>query len=261
MLLKDKVVIVSGLGPGLGLDLARIAALEGAKVALGARNEDNLKSAAREIEEAGGEVLWRRTDVSNNEDCLALATAAADRWGGIDALVNNAFRSDPLELIETADFDTWRAIFDVNLFGSLQMAQACVPAMKQRGAGYIVNVSSMAHRKPVPTMGAYSAAKASLEGATRYLAKELGPYGIRANTARMGYIEGPTVTGYLGEVSRQTGASVEEVAKFLTNDISLGTIPGGQDCARAVLFLCTEWASAISGAVLDINGGDYMPAG
>ncbi len=258
MLFKDKVVIIAGYGPGLGHDMAVIAAREGAKVAIGARSEDNLKAGAKEIADAGGEVIWKRTDISKNEDCLALVAATVDKWGGVDALVNNAMAGNA-DMIEGVSMDVWRKVFDVNLFGTMQMAQACIEPMKQRGEGYIVNVSSMAHRKPLPPLAAYSASKAGMEGATRYLAKELGQYGIRVNTARMGYIGGPTVDQTIEAWAGAQGKTLEEVERSIASDISIGKIPPGPDCARGVLMLASPWAAAISGAILDINGGDAMP--
>lgn len=258
MLFRDKVVIIAGYGPGLGHEMAVIAAQEGARVVLGARNEANLEAAVRLIEESGGQAAYRRTDISKNEDCLALAALAVERFGGIDACINNAMAGNA-DMIEGVSMDVWRQVFDVNLFGTMQMAQACIEPMKQRGEGYIVNVSSMAHRKPLPPLAAYSASKAGMEGATRYLAKELGRYGIRVNTARMGYIGGPTVDQTIVAWAQAQGKSEAEVEQSIAADISIGKIPPGPDCARGVLMLASPWAAAISGAILDINGGDAMP--
>ena len=258
MLFKDKVVIIAGYGPGLGHDMAVIAAQEGAKVVLGARNEANLEAAAKQINESGGTATYRRTDISQNGDCLALVGLALDKFGGVDACINNAMAGNA-DMIEGVSMDVWRQVFDVNLFGTMQMAQACIEPMKKRGEGYIVNVSSMAHRKPLPPLAAYSASKAGMEGATRYLAKELGRYGIRVNTARMGYIGGPTVDQTIVAWAGAEGKTLEEIEARIAGDISIGKIPPGPDCARGVLMLASPWAAAVSGAILDINGGDAMP--
>lgn len=258
MILKDKVVIIAGYGSGLGHDMAVIAAQEGAKVVLGARNEANLEAAAKAINGSGGQAIYRRTDIAKNEDCIALAALAVDTFGGVDSLINNAMAGNA-DMIEGVSMDAWRKVFDVNLFGTMQMAQACIEPMKQRGEGYIVNVSSMAHRKPLPPLAAYSASKAGMEGATRYLAKELGRYGIRVNTARMGYIGGPTVDQTITAWAQAQSRSEAEVERSIASDISLGHIPPGPDCARGVLILASQWAAAVSGAILDINGGDAMP--
>lgn len=258
MFLKDKVIIIAGYGPGLGHDMAVVAAQEGAKVVLGARNEANLEKATKQIQDSGGEAIYKRTDISQNDDCLSLADLAVHTYGGIDSLINNAMAGNA-DMIEDVSMDAWRQVFDVNVFGTMQMAQACIEPMKKRGEGYIVNVSSMAHRKPLPPLAAYSASKSGMEGATRYLAKELGKYGIRANTARMGYIGGPTVDQTIQAWAAAEGKSEAEVEQRIANEISIGKIPPGPDCARGVLMLASPWAAAISGAILDINGGDAMP--
>jgi NAD(P)-dependent dehydrogenase (short-subunit alcohol dehydrogenase family) len=153
MMFKDKVVIISGIGPGMGVELARIAAREGAKVAISSRTQPFLEKTAEAISHDGGEVIWRRVDISKNEDCQAFAKMVTDKWGHIDALVNNAASIGGFSTFEEADFENWRATVNINLFGSLQMAQACVPQMKKQGKGYIVNVSSMAHKKTTACPG------------------------------------------------------------------------------------------------------------
>ena len=140
----------------------------------------------------------------------------------------------------------------------MTMAQACVPHMKKQGKGYIVNVSSIAHRKPQLTMGAYATSKAALEGATRQMALELGPMGIRVNTARMGWMDGPTIAGFLGAMAEQQGVDIKVMKAPIEQNIPLGIIPDDEDCARAVLFLCTSWCDAVTGSVLDVNGGEIM---
>ena len=259
MHLKDKVVIISGIGPGLGIELARLSAREGAKVAISCRTESFLADSEKELKAAGADVLAQRCDIANEADCIALAEAVEARWGRIDALVNNAAKTTPFEAFEDADFAEWRANHDVNLIGSMQMARACVPAMKRAGGGSIVNVSSMAHKKPLPMQGAYASAKAGLEGATHHMALELGKYGIRVNTARMGWMDGPPVDAYLSGMAQMKGISEDEVRQPIIDGIALGKIPDDADCAKAVMFLCTDWAAVVSGAALDINGGEWMP--
>jgi NAD(P)-dependent dehydrogenase (short-subunit alcohol dehydrogenase family) len=258
MVFKDKVVIVSGIGPGLGVDLARVAAKEGAKVAIGARTVSYLEEIAKEIGAAGGEVMWVRTDICKPEDCKAMAKAVIDKWGRIDALINNGYKYLPFSEFETANLDEWRAMHDVNLWGTLQMGQACVPQMKKQGRGYIVNVSTMAHKKPLPTMGGYASSKAGLEGATRHMALELAKYGIRCNCARMGWIGGPPNIAYFSQLAKDSGVDLETAQAPVVKNIPLGFFPPGEDCARAVLFLATPWADAVVGAVLDVNGGEFM---
>ena len=259
MNLKDKVVIISGIGPGLGVELARLSAREGAKVAISCRTESFLADTEKELKDTGADVLAMRCDISQDADCVALAKAATDRWGRIDALVNNGTRTLPFELFEDSDLEDWQTCHSITLFGALRMSRACVPGMKAAGGGAIVNVSSMAHKKPLAMQGAYASAKAGLEGATHHMALELGKYGIRVNTARMGWMDGPPVDAYLSGMAQMKGISEAEVRQPIIDGISIGRIPDDSDCAKAVMFLCTDWAAVVSGAALDINGGEWMP--
>jgi len=259
MMLKDKVIIVSGIGAGLGIELARLAAREGAKVAMSCRTESFLKESEAELKAMGADVIAQPCDIGKEEDCIALAKAVTDRWGRIDGLVNNGTRTLPFELFEKVDLEEWQACHTITLFGALRMSQACVPGMKAAGGGAIVNVSSMAHKKPLPMQGAYASAKAGLEGATHHLALELGKYNIRVNTARMGWMDGPPVDAYLAGVAQMKGITEDEVRQPIIDGIALGRIPDDADCAKAVMFLCTDWACVVSGAALDINGGEWMP--
>jgi NAD(P)-dependent dehydrogenase (short-subunit alcohol dehydrogenase family) len=258
MMFKDKVIIISGIGPGMGVELARIAAREEAKIGISCRTESFLEQTEREIADEGGEVIAMRVDISKKEDCLAFAKKVIDTWGRIDALVNNAASIGTFEKFEDVDLDKWRQTFNINLFGTLQMAQACVPQMKAQKKGYIVNVSSMAFKKPLPLQGGYSASKAGLEGASKFMALELGKYGIRVNCARMGWMLGPPVTDFFEDKAAELG-SMEAALAPIAQNIALGEIQNDADCARAVLALCTDWMASVTGAVLDINGGEFMP--
>jgi len=145
-LLAGRVAIVSGIGPGAGRSIALACAREGADVVLAARTVGALEQVAAEVREHGRRALAVPTDVTRPEDCRRLADAAEAELGRIDVLVNNAFRSAPYEPVEEASMDDWRQIFDVNLFGSVQLSQAVVPQMKARRSGAIVMVNSMSVR-------------------------------------------------------------------------------------------------------------------
>jgi len=257
MLLKDKVVIVSGVGPGMGQSLARMAALEGAKVVLGARSKSYLDEVAADIKSKGGKAVAQACDVGSAEQCQALAKVAVESFGTIDGLVNSAYMHGGWNSVEAADLEEWAQIYDVNCLGALRMAQAVLPAMKKAGGGAIVNVSTQASVKPFPGEGGYATAKGALTTLSRQMAKDFGKYGVRVNTTRMGWIGGAPVNGWIDrEVA--SGRKREEVVGGVTADISLGVIPPEDDCARGVLFFVSDYSKVVSGAALDINGGHYM---
>ena len=266
MILKNKVVIVTGIGPGLGIKLALCAALEGAAgVVLASRSTEKLERAVSQIAELSPttEVLAIPTDICDEAQCQSLVTATLDRFGRIDALVNSAYEHGKFESIEHADLAVWRSVMETNLIGTMQLTKAVVPAMKTQGGGAIVMINTQATRKPVVLeMGGesgYAASKAALANTVKYLALELGKYGIRVNSAFMGWMWGEPVQNYVRYQAHKSGISEQEVIAGVARHIPLGKISTDEDCAKAAMFLVSDYANAVTGAGLDINGGEYMP--
>jgi NAD(P)-dependent dehydrogenase (short-subunit alcohol dehydrogenase family) len=261
MLLKDKVVVVSGIGPGLGIHLATLSAAEGAKVVIAARTPNKLSTAERAIQELGLDtpVLKVPTDISKRTDCERLAKQAVERFGQIDGLINSAYEPGVMGPVETANLDDWRRTFDVNLFGSLNLIQAALPHMKHRRGGSIVNVNSQVVHKPLAGQGGYAASKAALACATSYLALECGKYGIRFNSVYMGWMWGPAVANYFEGMARELKTTVDALKQNVAEGIALGIIPEDRECARSVIYLLSEYASVVTGASLDVNGGEFLP--
>ena len=133
-LLRGKVCIVSGVGPGLGRQAARALAAHGADLVLAARRQSSLEDVQAEVQDMGVRAMVVPTDITDPEACARVATAAVEGFGGVDVLVNNAFRFDAFKSFEDVDLAVWRKIMDTNLFGSLQMTRAVLPAMRARGA-------------------------------------------------------------------------------------------------------------------------------
>lgn len=263
MLLQDKVVIVSGIGPGLGVKLAIEAAREGAKaVAVAARSADKLDDAEARIRALGGrtEVLKVVTDITDRAQCEALAAQTAERFGRIDALVNSAFFHGAMDYVSNADLDSWQAVLGTNLLGTLKLTQAVLPQMKRQGGGAIVMINTMAARQ-VPPLGeaGYAASKAALANSVKYLATEVGPDNIRVNSVHMGWMWGAPVQGYFEWQASEHKVPLESLTKKISDTIPLRRIPTDDECARAALFMVSDYASAVTGAALDANGGAYMP--
>lgn len=258
MILKDKVVIITGIGPGMGTKLAHLAAQEGAKIAICARNEERLNAIADDIRQKGGDVLAIPTDIADNEACLNLAAETQKKFGRIDGLVNSAYKHIGFSQFEEADLQKWREAMEVTFFGTMQMTQAVIPAMKDAGGGAICNISTMATRKPMPGEGGYASAKAAVMGATRMLAKELGTYNIRVNSTVMGWLWGAPVQGYVQYTAKSQGVTETDVIKGITANIPLGVIPPDEECARTVLMMVSDYTSMVTGTCLDVNGGEFM---
>ncbi|MCX7062289.1 MAG: SDR family oxidoreductase [Gammaproteobacteria bacterium] len=262
MLLKDKIVVVSGIGPGLGVKLAEEAAREGAAgLVIAARTAaklDDAEARVRAINPACT-VLKCVTDIADRRHCDALAAAALKRFGRVDALVNSAFVHGEMDHASTADLDGWRAVFDTNLLGTLKLTQALIPALSVQG-GAVVMINTMAVRK-VPPLGeaGYAASKAALATSVKYLATELGSKRIRVNTVHMGWMWGAPVQGYVAWQAGQLGISEDAIKAQIAANIPLGFIPPDEDCAKAALFMVSDHARVITGASLDVNGGAWMP--
>ena len=254
MILNDKVVIVTGAGPGMGQAVCRGAAAEGAKVVVSARSIDAIEEIVADITAKGGEAIAVPCDVSQTGQCQALAQAALDQWGRIDGLVNSAYYHPDWAGLETHSIDQLLNAFDVNAAGPLRMAQAVIPAMRAQGGGAIVNISTLATRKPMPGEGGYAMAKSALNQLTRQLAVELSGSGIRVNTALMGWMMGAPLEGYIASLGDQADAFRKQRA----SEIPVGHIPPDSACAKAVYFLLSDYASEITGAALDVNGGDWV---
>ncbi|MHA7836664.1 MAG: SDR family oxidoreductase [bacterium] len=258
MILEGKVVIVSGIGPGLGQELAINAGREGAKVVLAARTESFLKEVDAIVRESGAETLVVPTDITDETQCQRLVDATIERFGRVDALINSAYTGGKPVLFEDSDLEDWRKVMEINLFGGLTLTQKVVPHMKSQGGGSIVNINTMVQRKPMPMQGSYGTSKGALTAATRMLAKELGGHGIRVNSVSMGWMWGPPVEGYVKGAAKQMGVAEEEILKGITADIPLGRIPDDSDCANAALFFASDLSKVVTGANLDCNGGELM---
>jgi NAD(P)-dependent dehydrogenase (short-subunit alcohol dehydrogenase family) len=257
-LLAGKVCVVSGVGPGLGRQAARALAAHGADVVLAARREANLEGVLAEVTALGARALAVPTNIVDPDACAALMAAAADEFGGIDVVVNNAFRSDVFQSFEDVDLAIWRKIMEVNLFGSLQMTKAALPHLRARGGGSVVNVASMVTRQPQPAQGGYAISKGALLTATRVLAYELGPLKIRVNAVVPGWMSGPSVDMYIEMTSSGRGVPAQEVIDELNARVPLGRIPSDADVAGAIVYLASDLSAAMTGQALDTNGGEIF---
>jgi NAD(P)-dependent dehydrogenase (short-subunit alcohol dehydrogenase family) len=257
-LLDGRVAIVSGIGPGMGRSIALAFAREGADVALAARTEKAVAGLAAEVRALGRRALAVPTDIVRPEDCRRLAETAHAELGRIDVLVNNAFRSEPHDLVEEAHMEDWRAIFDVNVFGSVGLSQAVIPYMKAQQSGSIVMINSMSMRLIEPRFGGYAASKGALMTAMQTMAKELGAHGIRVNAVVPGYIWGPALKFYFKQLAARQGTTPQAVYQEIASRTALGRIPDSDEIAGAVVFFASDLSRAITGQALDVNAGHYF---
>ena len=244
--LDGRVAIVTGASGGLGVQFAQALAQAGADVVLGARREDRLEQTRRLVEAEGRRGLAVRADVTNPEDCTALASAAMSAFGRIDVLVNNAGVGTAVPALKETP-EQFRSVVDLNLNGSYWMAQACARVM-QPGSS-IINISSVL---ALTSMGlpqaAYTASKAGVIGLTRDLAQQwTGRKGIRVNAIAPGHFE----SEMSGQFSERAHAAV--IARALAG--RLGE-PG--ELNGALIFLASPASSYVTGIVLPVDGGTLL---
>ena len=244
-----KVAIVTGAGRGMGRAVALLLAREGAKVAVNDINGPSAKAVAEEIRLFGAEAIDVPGDVSSAEDVSRAVEETISRFGRIDILVNNAGISSTTRPLETIGDDEWSKVMDVNLKGVFLFMRAVLPHMKKQKGGKIVNVSSSAGRSVSTFCGAhYTASKAGVLGLSRHAALEAAPFNVNVNAVAPGTIDTPML---------REDASEERIAEEARN-IPLGRLGTEEDEANLVAFLVSEEASFITGATIDINGGDLI---
>ena len=258
MLLEDRVVVVSGVGPGMGRDISLACAREGADLVLGARTLGKLEAVAGEVEALGRTAVCVPTDITDEAQCQALADAAQARFGRLDVLVNNAFVQPPFETIEDNEMKTWRTGFEVNVFGSIQMTKAAIPHMKARGSGSVVFINSMSARRIEKEFGVYSATKSALLTAAQTLAREVGEYGIRVNSVVPGYIWGDSVEWYFRFLAEQEGITPEEKYDQIAAETCLHHLPTSAEIADSVVFFASDLSRVVTGQALDVNAGHWF---
>jgi 3-oxoacyl-[acyl-carrier protein] reductase len=243
MRLKDRSAIVTGGGSGFGEGIVRKFVAEGAHVLIADRDEAN----AKRVAEATG-AQWVRADVSQAADVAAMVAAAVDRHGALDVLVNNAgigHLPQPLEGLPEDEFDR---ILAVNVKSIYLAARAAVPRFKAQKRGVILNIASTAGVSPRPRLAWYNASKGWVITATRAMAVELAPFGIRVNALNPVAGETPLLKTFLGE------DTPEMRAKFLAT-IPIGRFSTPEDLGNAACFLCSDEASMITGVAMEVDGG------
>ena len=243
MRLDGKRAVVTGAGSGFGAGIARRFAAEGARVVVCDVNAAAAQAVAAEI---GG--IAQVTDISDAAQVTAMAEATQAALGGIDILVNNAgitHLPQPMEEVSEDEFDR---VFAVNCKSVYLTARAFVPGMKAAGAGAILNIASTAGVSPRPRLNWYNASKGWMITATRAMAVELAPAGVRVNALNPVAGETPLLKSFMGE------DTPEMRAKFLAT-IPLGRFSTPDDLAAASVFLCSDEASMITGVAMEVDGG------
>jgi NAD(P)-dependent dehydrogenase (short-subunit alcohol dehydrogenase family) len=259
VLLENKSVVVSGVGPGLGREVAAAALRDGARVALGARSKDRLETIASQLDPSGERVVACATDITDPGRCEALMQAAVDRFGGLDAVVQVAALDALFGTLQSTSSEDWRRSMEVNVLGTVQVARAAVPHLQARGGGAIVLVGSQSMWLPPPMPQiAYASAKGAMISAMYHMARELGPDRIRVNMVVPTWMWGPPVQAYVQWQAKERGVAEEAIVGEITAKMPLGEIPADEDVAEAAVFFCSDRARMITGETLMVNAGELL---
>lgn len=245
MRLEGKRAIVTGGASGFGEGIVRRFVAEGARVAI---VDLNLEAAGALARDLGAKALAVRADVSRADDVEAMAAAVTARFGGVDVMVNNAGVGQapkPMESIDEAEFDR---LWAVNAKSVYLTSRVLLPAMKTAGAGAILNIASTGGVSPRPNLAWYNATKGWMIAATRAMAIELAPFGVRVNAINPVAGDTPLLATFMG------GDSTEARAR-ITASIPMGRLSTPADIASAATFLCSDEASLITGVALEVDGG------
>ena len=258
MILENKTVLVSGVGPGLGSEIARRVLRDGGRVVLGARKAEKLESIAKELDDSGERVLAHPFDITEEEACQSIVAAAQQRFGSLDGMVQVAAAEPMGDLASTPARDFVRST-EVNVVGSVQLVRACVPAFEASGGGSVVLIGSQStdHPPPSPQL-AYAASKGALRSVAIHLAAELGPRKIRVNSVIPTWMWGPPVQGYVKWQAKERGITEAEIEAELQGLFPLGQIPEDDDVAEVVLLFLSERMRMVTGQFLRVDGGQRM---
>lgn len=256
MILKDKVVVLSGVGPGLGRALGEEAARQGAHLVLASRTERRLGKMAATVEELGGRALVVPTDINDEEQRVRLRDRALEEFGRVDCLVNNAFGIPPMDPLTTLDLQGLRDAQETNVFAPLRLTALFADALAD-SKGSVIMVNSCVIYSSQPEYAGYKLSKGALEHLAQSLATELGPRGIRVNSVAPSYIYEDVNKAYFDWIASETGRTHEEVyaEKAAPTDLKRLALP--EEVARAALFLASDLASAVTGQMLNVDCGEF----
>ena len=249
MRFQGRVVIVTGAARGIGAVTAEAFARQGARVAALDVDGAGVDAVAKRLRDAGAEVMAFGADAAAPAEIRAVVDAVVDRWQRIDVLVNNAGGFATIRATEEITDEEWASILRSNLTTAFVCSRAVLPVMKRQRAGHIVNVASVVARGgAVRVTSHYAAAKAGVVGFTRHLALEVGPDGITVNAVA----PGTTAT------ERVRALRTAEQSRELAQTIPVRRLGEPSEIAEAILFLASDAASFVTGATLDVNGGQVM---
>lgn len=248
---RGKTVLLTGAAGGFGRAAAIRFAEQGAVLVLADISADGLQETARLAAEAGADVAKFVGDVTSEEDVAALVDGTLERFGRLDVAINNAGLAHPPAKIAAMDLATFQRVLSVNLTGTFLCMRAEIAAMRAQGAGVILNVASLAGRVGAPLLGAYAAAKHGVVGLTRTAAAECARDRVRVNALCPSFAE----TAMVGDIATGMRGTQEEAVGRLVAGIPMGRLATAEEVADAMLWLCSDANSFMTGQAVGLDGG------
>lgn len=253
--LRGKTAVISGGSKGIGRAIAAALAAEGVDLVLAARGAQALEQTARELSDAHGvRVEPYAADLSHAEAVAGLAAFAIQRLGQVDILVNNA-GAIPAGTLESLDDDTWLHAYDLKLWGYIRLTRALAPAMRARRSGAILNIIGNAGRQPSAAYIAGGPANAALMNFTKGLAAALGPDGVRVNAINPGPIRTERMRAMAEQRAAASGRTLAEEEAGSARGVPLGRTGTPEEVANVAVFLVSDAASYVHGAIVPVEGG------
>ncbi|HVC66924.1 MAG TPA: SDR family oxidoreductase [Acidimicrobiales bacterium] len=258
MILQGKTVVVTGVGGGLGRECTASALRDGANVVIAARTADTLTTIAGELDPTGERIASRVTDITDADSCAGLVDLARERFGGVDALVQVAAFENAWGGLYDMKFEDWRAAFDTNVLGAINVIRPAAAAMKEGGGGAVVLIGSQSMFAPQMPQGGYAASKSALLSAMYYLCDELGPDNIRCNMVIPSWMWGPPVEMLMNWRAKNEGKTVEEALDDVVGKFPLRRMTEDGEVADVVAFFASDRAKAVTGQYLLVNSGEMF---
>ena len=255
-LLKDKVIVLSGVGPGLGRALGEEAARMGADLVLVSRTERRLEKMADVVRSHGRRALVVPTDITEEAARAALVDRALEEFGKVDCLLNNAFGIPPMDPITTLSVESLRQANETNVFAPLRLSALFADALEQT-SGSIIMLNSCVQYSSEPEYSGYKLSKGTLAHLASSLATELGPRGIRVNSVAPSYIYEDVNKSYFDWLAGEAGTTHEEIYRQKAAPTDLKRLATPEEVARATLFLASDLASAVTGTMLNVDCGEF----
>jgi NAD(P)-dependent dehydrogenase (short-subunit alcohol dehydrogenase family) len=256
-LLKDRVVVIAGVGHGVGRSLALGVARQGGSSVLLARTQATLDAVSAEVAALGGSAVGVQTDLASGESCVSAVEEVRRRFGRVDGYVHIAAASSPYGPIGERTTEEWHRAVDANLRAPVSMIEALTPLLAAQGSGSVVLFGSISARRPYFKSPIYAMMKSAILTLSRLYAENLGPLGVRVNCLLPGWIDTPALQGFFEGLARDAGTTAAEEYRRASSAAYLKRLVTPDEVADVALFLVSDLSRGMSGQALDVNAGQW----